>query len=836
MASINTALTPAADLIAQQAELETEMTQQGIERFRAAIARAQEGGREDSTTYGTKLLDSLLSKVSDGIKAFMEERATGKAGRKGPAFNHLMGFKGDYDVAAFIALRITLSGLSGRDTTAPQVSGRIGRAIEDELRYRHVREQDAKFYYTLQFEAGKRVAYHVKRKAVNHYISHREMDTPEVWPANESMLLGSLLLEIIIDTTGLVEIEKVEVAAKKSQSRLIPTKATEAFLKDRVAATEVMAPLYEPMIVPPADWAGPYNGGYLTRRVRPLRLVMVFNRQYLASLAAQDMTKVCSAVNTAQKTAWAINPFILTVLDMAWEKDFSLGGIPTLYNNPIPPKPHDIDTNEEARKEWRGQAHGVHMENLALSSKRYAFMTAINIAHRYSHFSAIYFPYQLDFRGRIYAVPQLNPQGPEYMKALLQFSEGKPLDEESAPFLAIHLANCGDFKLADGSKASKAPLEDRVRWVYDNEEAIIACAENPLDNRMWTEADSPYCFLAACREWAGWVREGVGFMSHLPVALDGSCSGIQHFSMALADEVGGAAVNLVPADKPADIYTLVLNKVVEMLKAEAAGGGDNAEVAGQWLRSGLLNRSCFKRPTMTYGYGSGQFGFRDQILNDTLKPAHKEFLKGKGEWPFESNGFMAALYLSKLTLAAVEATVLKAAEAMAWLKDVARAAASENLPVRWTTPDGFFAVQDYRETTAHRIDTVLLGKRTTVVVSSDTVNVDKRKQASGFSPNFVHSLDATHLRLTVRRAAEEGIHAFALVHDSFGTHAADTGRFFTLLRETMVEMYQGRDIMSNLRAEVASQLSEEAQAVLPPPPALGRLDIEAVVDCDFAFA
>jgi DNA-directed RNA polymerase, mitochondrial len=560
-------------------------------------------------------------------------------------------------------------------------------------------------------------------------------------------------------------------------------------------------------------------------------LVKSFNRTYLLALESQDMTAVMEAVNVAQRTAWAINPFILSVLDVAWDQDHSIGGLPHRYDSPMPPKPHDIDTNEEARKEWRGAARMVHMENIEMQSKRASLSSGLGIARRYALFESIYFPYQLDFRGRIYAAPMLNPQGPDWMKALLQFSEGKPLDEESAPFLAIHLANTGAF-----NKIDKAPLEDRVQWVYDNQEDIISCAENPFDNRWWTEADNPYLFLAACREWAGWVREGIGFISHLPVALDGSCSGIQHFSMAMADAVGGAAVNLVPSDKPADIYTLVLEKVIAQVRADASTNGDNSVVAGAWLRSELMNRSLVKRPTMTYGYGSNAYGFREQVMTDTLKPCYTAFKRGEGAWFFEDNGFSASIYMAGVIHRAVEETVLKAAEAMAWLKSVAGVVTSEGLPVRWTTPDGFLVVQSYREQKAHRIDTVIFGNRVRINVTADMPAVDKRKQTSGFSPNYVHSLDATHLRLTVRRAAEEGINSFALVHDSFGTHAADTGRFFTLLRETMVEMYRNKDVMQNLHDEISGQLTDENKAKLLPPPSLGTLDIEAVVDCDFAFA
>jgi DNA-directed RNA polymerase len=831
MMMLSAPLTPSDDLITQQYELETEMTQQGIERFRAINKKAVEGGREDSTVYGKSLMDGLIQKVADGVAAFMAERSSGKAGRKGPAFKYLAAFNGDYDVVSFIALRLVLGGLLGTPPTVPAVAGRIGRAIEDEFRYRDVREQDKKFYDRLRDEASKRSAYHIKRKVVNMFLARREVDLPDNWPEADVVLLGMLMVEVVIATTGVVYKEKVETRAKQSKLLLLPTEETKTFIKDRSASAETMRPIYEPMIVPPVDWTGPFNGGYLTRRVRPLRLVKSFSRKYLASLETQDLSEVCEAVNAAQQTEWAINPFILTVLEMAWEKDYSLGGIPSVFDTPLPPKPHDIEENETARKEWRSEAHMVHIENLELTSKRATFYSTMNVARRYSHFETLYFPYLLDFRGRIYAAPLLNPQGPDWMKALLHFAKGMPLDEESAPFLAIHVANTGAF-----NKIDKAPLEDRVQWVYENEEAIIACAENPFDNRWWTEADSPYLFLAACREWAGWCREGAGFISHLPVALDGSCSGIQHFSMALADEVGGDAVNLVPSDKPSDIYTLVLVEATKQATADAAGGGEDADVASSWLRSGLFSRNLVKRPTMTYGYGSNQFGFREQIFTDTLRPAYKEYQRGNAEWHFEGNGFAASVYMARVIIQAVERTVLKAAEAMAWLKAVAGVVTSEQLPVRWTTPDGFLVVQNYREQKTHRIDTMLMGSRVTAQVQTDMPAVDKRKQASGFSPNFVHSLDASHLRLTVRRAAQEGIKDFALVHDSFGTHAANTGRFFAILRETMVEMYRGRDVMQNLHTEILSQLSPENQSLLPQPPAMGQLDIEAVVDCDFAFA
>lgn len=826
-----TPIQPSSDPITQQLDLEKEMSNLGIERFNFRVDRSVEQGVEDRTDYGLALLDHLLIKMMDGLATLVSDRVGGKAGRSGSAAKYLANHTDCLDVIAYLTLRMIIATLTRKDMNLSTIAGRIGRAVEEEMHYRTLRGEDEKLYQRLVKEARDRNAIHVKRKVVNIILSRRGDEIPEPMPAREAITLGMTLIEVVINTTGMVEKHTFVAGKADKKTVLVCSEETREFIQKRTASAALLRPLYEPMIVPPAAWSSPYNGGYLSRAVRPIRLVKTRAKGYLQGLESADLTPIYDAVNTAQNTAWTINPFILTALEVAWERDYSLGGVPGKHNLSLPPKPYDIDTNEEARKEWRRAAATVHQENREIEGKRIAFLSAMGSAIRYSLFPTIYMPYQLDFRGRIYAVPQLNPQGPDYMKALLMFAEGKPLDEDSAPFLAIHLANCGDF-----GKISKAPLEDRVAWVYANEEAILACADNPLDNRWWTEADSPYCFLAACREWAGWCREGVGFVSHIPVALDGSCSGIQHFSMALADEVGGAAVNLVPSDKPADIYSLVMNQAVEQVCLDASTCGDNQEIAKQWLRSGLLTRSCFKRPTMTYGYGSSQFGFRDQIESDTLKPALKAYQRGEGPWFFDDNGFKASLYLARITQQAVERTVVKAAEAMAWLKKVAGVITSEGLPVKWTTPDGFPVVQHYREIKSERIDTVIFGSRVRLTLNTESPKVSKRAQASGLSPNFVHSLDATHLRVAVLLARAEGMKDFALVHDSFGVHAADTGRFFAILREAMVAMYTSTDVIEDFYHEIRGQLSIEKTPDLPSPPVRGTLDLTAVVDCDFAFA
>lgn len=82
------------------------------------------------------------------------------------------------------------------------------------------------------------------------------------------------------------------------------------------------------------------------------------------------------------------------------------------------------------------------------------------------------------------------------------------------------------------------------------------------------------------------------------------------------------------------------------------------------------------------------------------------------------------------------------------------------------------------------------------------------KQSTAFPPNFVHSLDATHMMLTANACNQHGI-AFAGVHDSFWTHAADVPTCRTALREQFVRLYQ-QPLLRTLHADLVRTVEEHA--------------------------
>lgn len=827
-------------LIDIQLKLEEQMTARGAERYLRHTAQAIEKQTEDSTAYGRVLLTHRLESYAQAIDAWREEAATGAPGlRNGAAYKLLKEVPAD--TLAFLSLRSILAGISAA-RMLQQVASSIGTAVEDEIRLAAIREAEKKEYDKLVKNASTRGS--LRNRHIYAVRHARNVDDWVEWPHSDKLHVGMKLIDICIETLGLVEVFTQLVAKGKTAQFIRALPETIEWIEKKNGATAYFRPVYEPMVVQPRDWVSPTSGGYLSSNLKPLRFVKSNNKAYLEELSNTEMPIVYEAVNAIQRTAWQINTQVMDVMQTLWDNASTVGGLPPRNGIPMPEKPWDIDTNEEARKQYRIDAARVHLKNLQCNGHRVSLSMSLDIAQRYAQYRRIFFPYQLDFRGRIYAVTHLNPQGDDFTKSLLRFANGKPLGEEGWKWLAVHGANTAGW--------DKVTLEDRVKWVLDNEEEILACAENPYDNRGWAssigdvEIDKPWQFLAFCFEWAGYCKYGETFVSKLPIAMDGSCSGIQHFSAMLRDEIGGKAVNLIPADLPQDVYRMVADKVVEQCQVDAITGTDDElahsdegtpyikrgtkALAKAWLDFGITRKTT-KRSVMTLAYGSKEYGFKEQLMEDILRPAKQ----ADKVFPFDGDGYAGAQYMAKAIWVAVNKVLVKAGEAMKWLQQAATLAAKEGLPVRWTTPVGFPVMQAYMDVESRRVKTAINGKLVYFRMNKDLDKIDKRKQSSGISPNFVHSCDAAHMMLTVARAKQVGIDSFAMIHDSFGCPAGQIEEMYRVVREAFIEMYE-LDVLENFRDEIVQQLSEKSREELPALPLRGTLNLNELVDSRYCFA
>jgi DNA-directed RNA polymerase len=178
---------------------------------------------------------------------------------------------------------------------------------------------------------------------------------------------------------------------------------------------------------------------------------------------------------------------------------------------------------------------------------------------------------------------------------------------------------------------------------------------------------------------------------------------------------------------------------------------------------------------------------------------------------------------------------VKAAEGMEWMQECARGVVVTGNPVEWTVPvTGFRVRQQYIEWRSQRIKTIFAGKMVQPRLNIATTKLDVRKQSNAIAPNVVHSLDAAALMLTVSQAAAQGVEAFAMVHDSYGTLPADCSVLASCCRQSFVRLYTMQDVVWSLYQQFAAQHADPTEC--PEPPAKGTLDVNAVLASDYFFA
>jgi DNA-directed RNA polymerase, mitochondrial len=804
----------------EQLRLEEEARDTGIRKYREKLMNADVSEMDP----GMQLMRSAILPTADAIQEFAE--AT-NARRNGRLAKLLQGFSADYAVPAALVARACINACSKKSMALTSLAVIIARELETELNCielessapglaRHIGKSLKKS------TSGRHTGAVINHAAKKYGIAH------EKWDSADRLQLGARMIHMFSEATGLIEVVRLNIGKHKSVNVVRGTTMALEWLEQAHARCELLTPSYFPMVVPPKPWTGVFGGGYLNAEQFGVRLIKTSSAAYLEEVDNAHMPMVYDAVNALQDTAWRINTDVLDVMREVWDGGGSLAKLPPREDMPLPTKPVDIDTNEEARNEWKRRATGTYEQNARLRSKRFAMSSKVWLAEKFASYPAIYFVWSLDWRGRAYPMtPHVHPQSDDSGKALLKFATKKPLGVSGLRWLRIHVANLFGI--------DKVSYAERISWFHDNLDAILDSGTRPLEgDRFWTTADKPWCALAACIEVAR-MRQVCGelgltwteYESDLPVSLDGSCNGLQNFSAMLRDERGGAAVNLLPSRQPQDVYNIVREAVERQVLADAEAGD---EVAPLW--QGRVTRKLVKRPVMTRPYGSGQYGMREQIEEEVK---NSDDTNPSPMFPDVGVLFKATSYLAGVTFRAINETIVASKACMDWLQETARVAAKAGLPIHWHTPAGFPARQAYYEREERRVVTTLGTKRVRLTVFDSKPTLSRRLQAQGIAPNFVHSMDAAHMMRTITMCREQGVTAFSMVHDSYGTHAGDMETMNTLLRQSFIDQYN-TDVLAEFREELAEQLPVELADQLPPVPAKGQLDLSQVAAADYFFS
>ena len=112
--------------------------------------------------------------------------------------------------------------------------------------------------------------------------------------------------------------------------------------------------------------------------------------------------------------------------------------------------------------------------------------------------------------------------------------------------------------------------------------------------------------------------------------------------------------------------------------------------------------------------------------------------------------------------------------------------------------------------------------------------IQNSKQRSAVSPNYVHSLDSSHMMLTAMESFRRGI-VFAGVHDSFWTHACDVPELALILREKFVQLHS-LPLLESFRRQLQASV-HDVQIDAPPMADPGnRLDLNEIRRSTYFFS
>ena len=547
-------------MIKEQIKLEEESLKDAKTRAENIFSSNIHKGKGSYTNEAIILIKKALQPVTDKIKEYVNNKAI--RGKASQIREPILIYKDDEVSLAYLVLSAIMDSVlqpsNGRyppfHCALPRVARAIASRLKIEFKLRMLeKDRDMKLMSNkLDIMYGN---ISKARKLQRRLALANKLLNLDEYDNIEGVQLGVNLVDAVIKSgVDLVTVRTIVEATNKKRTYLKLTKP----VIDIVSNMRDIAPFfvlnYPPLITEPKPWTG-FNGsgGYYSDFI-DIPLVKLYSDKVNRSIVSNyfdtrpNKTKrFFNVINSIQKTEWKINKRMLDVYNTIYKnqircfkEEFTfLGGLPaddlpnpdTEYERPDP-------EDKEAYHKYKLKVQDLENRVIVVRSKLLATKLGLTLANKFVKYDKIYYTYQVDFRGRLYPIQQhLNPQAAKHMKPLLHFAKGKPLDTDSAyRWFMIHGANVYGY--------DKLLYDDRIKKMEEKRDEVLRCVEDPYRNTEWTDAEEPFAYLSWCFEYADYLTDPMGFRSHIPIALDASCSGIQIYSGLLLDKKGATAVNV----------------------------------------------------------------------------------------------------------------------------------------------------------------------------------------------------------------------------------------------------------------------------------------------------
>ena len=848
------------ELMQRQYELERWAGEYGEDKFVRNTERMMANGHFHENSGGRRVISALFEPYRDAIKHNLEYQGRGARA----AWKNLLDGSGHLDASdiAMISLNTIFSMITRAGKPCEQQM--LARKIMDNIKTEILSREFEKTDYMGMSHAStswntKQVGIEKIKQDVRAKLAKREaLVEPAGYEKSANVVAAGLALIHILaqhcpDTIDISEPKHIARTRREITITIHPElsqKISEGIMR---LGADMFASV--PLLVPPMQWSRDNltMGGYYTSYVRNQTLIKKSRKLYSIEVQnTRGIDNVTSAVNAMQNTGWKINKKVLAAFEFLFNHTEEL--IPDFVRaNPTPLPQWEPEYFEANKQECMRTLAKAHEEHRAERSGRLQNLTLLEMANKYKDEEAFWFCWDLDSRGRAYPITSsLSPQGSDWNKHLMHFAKGQVIEKDSD-------MDGVRFACATSMGHDKLPVAERIQWTKDNIEELVNVGQDPQGNLLWTDADEPAGFLAACVELAEYAEQGIGFVSRMPIAVDATCSGLQVLSALSRDEVGGTMVNLTDDAERYDIYAEVAEGPFRRKLEECAKGnlGDYADMenAQKFAAAALeygFDRKLVKRVVMTVPYAAKQDSCR-RYVNDY----YHDRLKKEGS-PVDEGFGRFTIFIAKVLWDSIPEVVVRGLEIMKWLQDVSCAAikANPNSPLQWETPDGFIGrtnrpkeqlvqpslyIYDYqRRRGTDAVEKISKDRKTIKLTTRQWLDQeDVRQHRNSCAPNFVHSLDANHLRAVVRRwskivSLRGQSPEFAMIHDSFAVGTRDFREFSTVIREEFVKMYEQVDPLQEY--ETAMREIAGPDVVFPPVPPRGSLDLSRCLKSEFFFS
>ena len=792
-------------LYKRQLALETKSVDMAVRKYRKMLRDTEKRGASASLLPAQRVLLSWYAPLTASIRKEVrdiEKRVKGQDRNVYGPYLRLLPPEKLAVITIHEILGLILSQPQGIKFTRAALT--IGRTVQGEVNAARLRKEK-RFHPKPGAVSVTRINMHAKRA----------LEDAE-WPGPVLAKIGSVLIKVLLESAT-VENERHEVLPAFEHTYYYRTPQTIGIIKGHEAIfklidqghalRESMNPRYLPMIVPPKAWTSYDEGGYLTLHSLILRSRVAHEQMRL--LKSADLDLIYQSLNALSSTEWEVNEPVFDVIRTVWEQGGGVADLPRRLNYPIPSPPEDVE-DRHAVVQWKRDVARCRQRNRDLHSLRCDVTYKLQVAKEFLG-QTFYLPHNLDFRGRAYPIPpHLSHLGSDMARGLLRFSQKKPLGDEGLWWLKVHFANLHG--------KDKLDFDNRVLYTESVMEKVHAVAKDPLEEenfKFWLGADDPWQCLSTCFELSSamQVSDPTQFMSSLPVHQDGSCNGLQHYAALGRDMEGAKQVDLLPAEAPQDVYSEVARALKKRIQRDAEKGNELAIAL-----VGKIERKIVKQTVMTSVYGVTFVGARKQI---------QARLEERTDLPPEVV-YKASCYLAKETLNSLGELFTGAKSIMAWMNQCAMLIAGSGQPVGWTTPLGLPVVQPYRRLGLHHVQTLV--QRVVLTDWKANSPVSGARQRSAFPPNFVHSLDSSHMLMTAISCAKADI-TFASVHDSYWTHAGTVTDMNRVLRDEFINLHS-QPLLQNLLASFQEMYPD---LEFPPLPEFGNLDLEEVRNSLYFF-